>query len=1228
MKMTLLLWRILSVWLSITVVCWFCSCHVGCLELGPEAQTPMPPQDVPSEEESGEETPNQKVEPIWDLPAQFLPENEKVGGDHLSPLEQDFSAKMTLEAEEGAPQPEQSSETSVCQHEDCPPPTPPSDSDLSIPSSEWSDVSAEAAAEVSDFDCESDGTNPYDDDSPPLVLENTSNAHTTGTKTHTDPPLSPPAVHSTKHLEANASHMLKEQDLSSPSTADTDPPVSSKDPEDIPTFDEWKRKMMEVEKEKTQSTHTSSNGASHPVKKVQKNFNNYASVECGAKILGANPEAKSTSSILKENMDMYMLNPCSTKVWFIIELCEPIQLKQLDIANFELFSSTPKDFLVSISDRYPTNKWLKLGTFHARDERTVQSFPLDEHLYAKYVKMFTKYIKVELLSHFGSEHFCPLSLIRVFGTSMMAEYEEFADPSERPDDQDDVLDYPPGVSPGEANNLIGSAKDVILNMVINVLGGSPGNLSSPGVNVSESPEPTTTPVATDLITVPDPEDVPVSPLPQTSETPTDTNDEDVRCGGADDGEREQELPQLEDTIVIPLGKEEEEPISSTIILLDKEDQDEDKETRDQENTCCSSSSSCSCAASFQDLILQLCSARKRTYQATDREPEPPSILTPTGHLSLSPPPSSELQPRGPEENQLPETELTSELEPETGAVSSEPSPPAENTEASRTEPSVLEPSQTQSLPKPSLTETPFVSVVETPKLSSEDPVEEPEPEESLSKEEHVEPSSSLSNSVSVFVSVDQSAAPHSDVPELETDVPVQEKTSQAPLLPSTSTLPSEHHTEPPPDFEVPPASTEDPGPPVGNVVVTDLKLEDITEDISASSTGSGQLVHPSFPTAFPVPPSSLSDIYAEPFNGSEQNGNLLHRSNQKESVFMRLNNRIKALEVNMSLSGRYLEQLSQRYRKQMEEMQKAFNKTIIKLQNTSRIAEEQDLRQTESIQLLQGQLENVTQLVLNLSVRVSQLQTEVSDSQNYLLLSLVLCLCLGLLLCVNHFRITVPSSTEPDPPTPKSYSSCRPERQPSSCDEAGLKRSASYPLIHSEAFQLASTEGPEVLHAEETQSLGPANRKRRRRKVKSLDNVETLRPSFEAARGLSNGAVGCNYAPVTTNAAPLSKRLLQPAFRDSPSDGSSEASSHSDDPSFCGIASACPRLCDGLPPPKTRAEKRALRRRRPKPSCTVVDLFPAPQRDKDRLLPITLQDIITRKTEQHSGTFVALTGPA
>lgn len=42
-----------------------------------------------------------------------------------------------------------------------------------------------------------------------------------------------------------------------------------------------------------QSLHTSTSGSPHAVKKVQKNFkNNYASVECGAKILSANSEAK------------------------------------------------------------------------------------------------------------------------------------------------------------------------------------------------------------------------------------------------------------------------------------------------------------------------------------------------------------------------------------------------------------------------------------------------------------------------------------------------------------------------------------------------------------------------------------------------------------------------------------------------------------------------------------------------------------------------------------------------------------------------------------------------------------------------------------------------------------------------------------------------------------------------------------------------------------------------
>lgn len=46
-----------------------------------------------------------------------------------------------------------------------------------------------------------------------------------------------------------------------------------------------------------------------------------------------------------------------------------------------------KEYRYFTFSRYPTSKWVKLGTFHGRDERNVQSFPLDEQMYAKYVKV-------------------------------------------------------------------------------------------------------------------------------------------------------------------------------------------------------------------------------------------------------------------------------------------------------------------------------------------------------------------------------------------------------------------------------------------------------------------------------------------------------------------------------------------------------------------------------------------------------------------------------------------------------------------------------------------------------------------------------------------------------------------------------------------------------------------------------------------------------------------------
>lgn len=52
---------------------------------------------------------------------------------------------------------------------------------------------------------------------------------------------------------------------------------------------------------------------------------NYASPDCGAKVVGSNPEAVSPSAILSPSRDDYMLNPCNVKIWFVVELCESIQ---------------------------------------------------------------------------------------------------------------------------------------------------------------------------------------------------------------------------------------------------------------------------------------------------------------------------------------------------------------------------------------------------------------------------------------------------------------------------------------------------------------------------------------------------------------------------------------------------------------------------------------------------------------------------------------------------------------------------------------------------------------------------------------------------------------------------------------------------------------------------------------------------------------------------------------
>jgi hypothetical protein len=153
---------------------------------------------------------------------------------------------------------------------------------------------------------------------------------------------------------------------------------------------------------------------------------NYASFDCAATVLKTNPECSGSSSILIENKDSYMLNECRAKDKFLIlELCDDILVDTIVLANYEFFSSIFRTFKVSVSDRYPvkTDKWRELGIFEAKNTRAVQAFAVENPL------IWARYLKIEFLTHYGSEFYCPLSLVRVHGTTMLEEYKNEGDSS-------------------------------------------------------------------------------------------------------------------------------------------------------------------------------------------------------------------------------------------------------------------------------------------------------------------------------------------------------------------------------------------------------------------------------------------------------------------------------------------------------------------------------------------------------------------------------------------------------------------------------------------------------------------------------------------------------------------------------------------------------------------------------------------------------------------------------
>uniref|UniRef100_T1J7S8 SUN domain-containing protein n=1 Tax=Strigamia maritima TaxID=126957 RepID=T1J7S8_STRMM len=709
-----------------------------------------------------------------------------------------------------------------------------------------------------------------------------------------------------------------------------EPPTENGD--NMPSFNEWTQKRLaeQEQKESNVPTSASSQGKTTPPKMRQKN---YASADCGAKILGSNVEAQSAYAVLNGYHDEYMLNPCTAKIWLVIELCEPIQAKKIEVANFELFSSSPREFTVSSSDRFPTREWVMLGNFEAKEEKNIQSFSLEQ-------KMFHKFIKIELFSHYGSEHYCPLSLVRLYGTSeleVLDNDDDHSPPGSHDLDGDGLPDdYE---TPGELQspNLFGSAKDAVMSIVKKA-----AEALSRDKNAQEVPQNNITlSNATENID----SNVFLSASPNiTDQCITVVQSAQHESNVNDSRDVEKMLSCSYYFLTNLLALETVNEILSTCSLCNGSSDPEISNVSHVQRKC----------IYLQVLIgpvrfSALCNLFKINRSST------PLILTET-ELKLYPN-VTEITP-GFEtlgiDDTMSATSTFENIDESTSTLH------CENAESSIPSPEIA--SETPPLPESG-------TVVSSPDLpngivnSSQSLKELIQPTKTLKPDDIggdlVGASEDIIESGKSSI-LSQEVPDHVEVSEKEQDhkVAIEDSSSSSQITDGdTSVVTGSENLPDIVDKTVTASSSES--------SILDLITSDLTSSEFISTSDGIESSIPPVAQTTSLPPGTKKDIPSTSVTGSSGvnktiPSNAVTSNTQKESVFVRLSNRIKALELNMSFSSQYLEELSQRYRKQMEEMQKAFNKTISALNETAKKAQEQDVKQQEIINTLQSQIDNLS----------------------------------------------------------------------------------------------------------------------------------------------------------------------------------------------------------------------------------------------------------------------------
>ncbi|XP_026468520.1 SUN domain-containing ossification factor isoform X3 [Ctenocephalides felis] len=663
---------------------------------------------------------------------------------------------------------------------------------------------------------------------------------------------------------------------------------SDKNKETMPVFSEWAQKQLEeAEKNKEQVINISAQnlaGKNKTVKSVNLKHHtskNYASPDCNAKIIAANPESSSMSSVLSPLRDEYALNTCTSKIWFVVELCESIQAKRIDLANFELFSSSPKDFSVSVSARFPTRDWSNVGQFTARDERTIQSFDLHPHL-------FGKYIKVEVLSHYGKEHFCPISLFRVYGTS---EFEAFE--TENPThpvhaDIDEDTDLEEAVNPDERNqtelNLFGSARDAVMSIMKKA-----AEVLTKTVDSNKN------------ITI---NDTIVSTKSNICRTPSHI----IVCDNCSD------LLYSELYEILSCRNEQLDKLIKNNLI---------KKLIHNTNVCLKY------GLDFSDNAMV--TMHNDTILFFESAFEPKYVVALCNAFAIM-------------EKKVVLNTSFEEILPDKSRLTVDSSD--NNT------PIVLEP-ETLLPPTKYLHETETAQPEETYLTEAQD----------IKLPEHVIQPEILNSTDNGIVTTPDFATEIDNNTEYPTEIVKNEKNIE--LI---------KNEEPPVQkniYNIPEEVVVDP-----NINAVEEQVVVVAEEPSKSN-GQEQIVENYENMFIDLESNDTLSSLRDPATTNTGSANLNTQNVPKESILIRLSNRLKALERNMSLSGQYLEELSKRYRNKVEELHSAFDaiKTTILEESKNRIS--QDQKKSEEIMQLQQQVLFLTNEIRILTEEKNSIQSKI-----------------------------------------------------------------------------------------------------------------------------------------------------------------------------------------------------------------------------------------------------------